>query len=73
MKLSEKEKQAQQLIVKEVCKALDLVQKHIEEIAKKWDATSIPLNLVQTTISIFKKSYKEGADRTGNATTEEKK
>jgi len=69
--LIEREKQAQKLIVKEVEKALLLMQAHFkkycEEVAPTYNdgkkATSVPMVYIERSTKIFLDNYKKAAEK----------
>jgi hypothetical protein len=73
MSLTNKEKKAQQLIVGEVNKALDMLQNHFkkycEEVAPMYNdgkkSDSVPIIYIEQSIKIFKESFNKSANGQG--------
>lgn len=59
--MKKKEKEAQELIVVEVEKAMNALVDSCEKIAKKWKTDSIPIETLKMAKKVFMDSYKEGA------------
>jgi hypothetical protein len=59
--MNQKEKEAQQLIVKEVLKANKLLLDHFEKFIIDTKGSAIPINYIRTTFKIFNESYEKGA------------
>lgn len=73
MGLNEREKQAQELIIKEVEKALDLLQAHLhkycKEVAPQFtgvEGKSVPIHYIDESIKLFKNAYRKGAEKNQN-------
>jgi hypothetical protein len=59
MELTEKEKEAQKIIAKEVIKAVDLLTTHLEKFCENTKGTSVPIIYIKESVKIFKENYEK--------------
>lgn len=61
--LTADEKKAQQIIINEVDKAVNLLVSHLNKFCVENKAGSVPFVYIKTSADILLKSYKEGAEK----------
>jgi hypothetical protein len=60
-RLTPRQRQAQQLIIDQQTKVLDLALSHIKQLASEWNQAVVPISIIELTHNTIKKNIAEAA------------
>lgn len=61
MQLTDDEKKAREIIVREVENAILLLQNHLQKFCDNQNTASVPMNHIRTAVKLLLEGYKKGA------------
>lgn len=61
--MTAKEKAAQQMILGEINKAMDLLEGHFKKFCAETNGTAVPMNYISNSIKVLKENMAKGAEK----------